>query len=488
MEPFIALPISLPHQGSRQLLRDLHRQLRAAITNGRLRPGMRLPSTRVLAATCRVSRNTAVAAYELLFSEGYVSARRGSGTRVADSLPLPSSAKTIMDTRGSDRRLSRPFRGRDARSHSSRGAVQPFSFQIGIPDPRSFPAVVWRRLSNRVLRDARLQPAYESDPQGQESLRREIARYVSYARAVSCEANDIVVTAGAQQAFNLLARILVTAGRTTVALEDPGYPPLRASFLAAGAKVSAVAVDAEGLVVDLLPPHSRVICVTPSHQFPLGSVMSARRRSELLDFAQARRAVIIEDDYDGEFRFGDRPLDALQTLDRAASVFYVGTFSKSLLPGVRLAYIVAPSWARNALISAKALADGHSCTFTQDTLAAMIAQGHLARHVRKMQQIYAGRRKTLLAGLRSDCAQWLEAIPSAAGLHIAAECKVPVREGALVAAARKLGVHVHALGAYYVRRPIKRGLLFGFGAIEESAIGEGLTRLQRALRLSRASA
>ncbi len=160
-----------------------------------------------------------------------------------------------------------------------------------------------------------------------------------FARCVQGERYGHLVLAGAQQAFDLLARVLVTGGRTTVAVEDPGYPPLRATFLAAGAKVSAVGVDAEGLVVHQLPPQARVICVTPSHQFPLGGVMSARRRSELLDFAQTRRAVIVEDDYDGEFRFGDRPLDALQTLDRAASVFYVGTFSKSLLPGVRLAWL-----------------------------------------------------------------------------------------------------------------------------------------------------
>ena len=382
MEPFMALPISLPQRGSRLLLRDLHRQLRAAITDGRLGAGARLPSTRTLASTCGVSRNTAVAAYELLLSEGYVVAMRGSGTRVADSLPLPPRAKGIAGASGDDRRLNPVWRKHTLPPRMNQRAVLPFSFQIGIPDPRSFPAEVWRRLSGRVLRTVRLQPAYPIDAQGRAPLRREIARYVSYTRAVSCEADDVVVTAGAQQAFDLLARVLVTPGRTTVAVEDPGYPPLRASFQAAGAKVSAVGVDAEGLVVGLLPPQARVICVTPSHQFPLGSVMSARRRSELLDFAQTRRAVIIEDDYDGEFRFGDRPLDALQTLDRAGSVFYVGTFSKSLLPGVRLAYIVAPPWARPALIAAKAVADGHCCTLIQDTLTALIAEGHLARHVR----------------------------------------------------------------------------------------------------------
>lgn len=483
MEPLIALPISLPPRGSRLLLRDLHRQLRTAITNGRLRPGARLPSTRTLASSYRVSRNTAVAAYELLLSEGYVVSRPGSGTRVAELLPLPPKAKGVVDIRGNDRRLNRHWRGRVAPLRASSDAALPFSFQMGAPDPRGFPAAVWRRLSNRVLRNVRSQPALVTNSQGQEALRREIARYVSFTRAVSCEADDVVVTAGAQQAFDLLARVLVTPGRTTVALEDPGYPPLRASFHAAGAKVSAVAVDGEGLAVDRIPPQSRVICVTPSHQFPLGGVMSAGRRRQLLDFAQARGAVIIEDDYDGEFRFGARPLDALQTLDRAASVFYVGTFSKSLLPGLRLAYIVAPSWARPALVAAKALADGHCCTITQDTLAAMIGEGHLARHVRKMQQIYAGRRAALLEGLKATCSDWLDPILSVAGLHIAAVSKMTMDDGALVAEARKLGVRVHPLGAFYVRRPAKRGLVFGYGMIEENDIAEGLVRLRRALRL-----
>jgi GntR family transcriptional regulator/MocR family aminotransferase len=486
MEPLMSLPISLPPRGSRLLLRDLHRQLRAAITNGRLHPGARLPSTRMLAAACRVSRNTAVAAYELLLSEGYVTAQPGSGTRVADSLPRPPRIGAILDQQGSDIRLAGMWRGREA-PHVGAGVAMPFSFQIGVPDLPSFPADVWRRLSNRVLRKMRSPSAYAADPQGHAPLRREIAGYVSYSRAVSCDADDVIVTAGAQQAFDLLARVLVTRGRTVVALEEPGYQPLRASFRAAGAALRSVAVDAEGLAVRLLPARARVICVTPSHQFPLGHVMSARRRSELLDFARAHRAVIIEDDYDGEFRFGGRPLDALQTLDRAASVFYVGTFSKSLNPGLRLGYIVVPRWARQALVAAKALADGYCCTLTQETLASLIAEGHLARHVRKLQQIYAGRRRVLLEGLRTICADWLDPIPSAAGLHIAAWTKTRVDDAELVAEARKLGVHVHAIGAHCARRPPRRGLLFGYGAIEEDAIAEGLTRVRRVLRTADAS-
>src|SRR6185436_17297532 len=214
------------------------------------------------------------------------------------------------------------------------------------------------------------------------------ARHVSFARAVACDPDDVTVTAGAQQAFDLLARILVVPKRTVVALENPGYPPLRAAFAAAGARIAAVPVDEQGLIVERLPAQAKIVCVTPSHQFPLGAVMSASRRAALLEFAQRQGAVVIEDDYDGEFRFTDRPLDALQTLDRTESVFYVGTFSKSLLPALRLGYIVAPSWARAALVAAKATMDGYCGPHTQNTVAALVRGGFLSSYVRKMHRVY----------------------------------------------------------------------------------------------------
>jgi GntR family transcriptional regulator / MocR family aminotransferase len=480
MEPLLGLPVALPQRGSRLLLISLRNQLRAAILDGRLKPGVRLPSTRALAQGLRIGRNTAVAAYELLLSEGYLVVRRGSGTAVAESLPERSNPAAETTRRGLERRLNRYWRGRAAPRRENSGATPPYLFQVGMPDAANFPYDIWRRLGGRIERRLRVGFPLESDPQGLPALREAIAQHVSFARAVACGPADIVVTAGAHQAFDLLARVLTTAGRTTVAIENPGYSPVRAAFAAHGARIAPVPVDEEGLIVDRLPAQARVVCVTPSHQFPLGAVMSARRRTSLLDVCRRRRAVIIEDDYDGEFRFADRPLDALQTLDRVRSVFYVGTFSKSLLPDLRLGYVVAPPWALGALVAAKQVADGKCSAMTQATVALLIRDGHLARHIRKMQRIYRGRRDRLLEGLHSGFDQWLEVLPSVAGLHVAARLK-SLGEESVIARGRDAGVGIGALRPYYAKNPTMRGLMFGYGNLDERAIGEGLERFRASI-------
>jgi GntR family transcriptional regulator/MocR family aminotransferase len=479
MDPVFEFPITLPAQGSRGLLRSLHAQLRAAILDGRLQPGLRLPSTRRLANAFGISRNTAVAAYDLLLSEGYVVSRQGSGAYVASLLPRHVEHRSTTVDPGNERRLAAFWRKPAATFGVPATPAPRLDFFVGIPDVTEFPFAIWRRLSSRALRAMSKRRFTYAPPRGQAALREGIARHVSFTRAVACAAEDIVVTSGAQQAFDLLARILVTAGRTVVAVENPGYPPMRAAFAAAGAKLVPVRVDAEGLVVERLPRDARVVCVTPSHQFPLGCAMSARRRAALLDFAQARGAVVIEDDYDGEFRFGGRPLDALQTLDRAECVFYVGTFSKSLFPAIRLGYVVAPAWAQRALIAAKRDADWHSGVLEQDTLAAFIAEGHLVRHVRRMRTIYSARREVLLAALKRDFSRWLEPIPSIAGLHLAAFARASVDAPALADLARRHDVGVSSLRGFYAGAPARHGFAFGYGAIDEPSIIEACSRLRR---------
>jgi GntR family transcriptional regulator/MocR family aminotransferase len=469
MEPLLPLAIELPARGSRARLRSLHQQLRAAILDGRLQPGLRLPSTRALAELCSVSRNTVVAAYDLLLGEGYLLARLGSGTVVAGSLPKPQGPGPISRVPG-DRRLNRHWRTAAAAADRPAGEPARLAFQLGVPDFAGFPRATWQRLAGRVARRQRLEP----EPQGSFGLREAIAQHVSFARAVACGPNDIVVTSGAQQAFDLLARVLTPAAGAMVALEDPGYPPLRAAFAANGARIAAVPVDQDGLVVDLLPERARVICVTPSHQFPLGSVMSVQRRIELLDFCRRRDCVVIEDDYDGEFRFGPRPLDALQTLDRAQSVFYVGTFSKCLSPDLRLGYIAAPLWARGALVAAKRAADGGTGSAAQTTLALLIKEGHLRRHVGKMQRLYAERRRLLLQALNGELDRWLEPLPSLAGLHVTAKLRRAGSEAALVERLREAGVGVGGLRPFYYGPPAMRGLVFGYGNIGATAIAEGV--------------
>ena len=479
MEPILGLAIDLSAAGSRRRLRALHGQLRRAILDGRLKPGLRLPATRSLAGMLGVSRNTAVAAYELLLSEGYLIGRPGAGTYVAEILPAHAAKqqRTAPDT--NDRRLAPAWRGvRPAPAMAERPALV-FDFRLGLPDSSQFPFALWRRLSARALRAFSRLPAIYGEAQGRPALREAIARHVSFTRAVACTAEDIVVTSGAQQAFDLLARILVTPGRSTVALEDPGYPPMRAAFAAAGGRLESVPVDGEGLRLEKIPRAAGIICVTPSHQFPLGVAMSHQRRLGLLQAAQARNAAIVEDDYDGEFRFAGRPLDALQTLDRAGRVFYVGTFSKSLFPALRLGFVVAPPWARTALIAAKQASDGHSSVLAQDTLAAFMLEGHLARHVRRMRKIYGERRTILLDALERHCADWLDPLPAAAGLHIAARLSRDVDARALARRAGESGIGIETLSRYAASRPAPNGLAFGYGCVAAARIEEAIARLAK---------
>jgi GntR family transcriptional regulator/MocR family aminotransferase len=351
-----------------------------------------------------------------------------------------------------------------------------------MPEHRFFPHAIWRRLSAHCLRSWS-KAAFSYPPsEGIPALREAIAQHVAFARAVACIADDVIVTSSAQQAFDLLARALVTPGRTRVAVEEPGYPPLRAAFIAAGAQLVPIAVDDEGLCVDQLPRDVRVVSVTPSHQSPTGVALSRARRAALLAFARANDVVILEDDYDGEFRFGGRPLDALQTLDRDGRVFYIGTFSKSLFPSLRKGYVVAPAWARAALLAVKQCADAHCDSIAQSVLAAFIRDGHLARHVRRMQPIYAARRDALLHGLRQDLDEWFEVIPSEAGLHLCARIRDPQHAPAIFALARQHVPGAQSTADYALHPPAQPALAFGYGAIDVEAIEAALRGFLQALQ------
>jgi GntR family transcriptional regulator/MocR family aminotransferase len=483
MEPDFELSITLPEAGGGGLLRALHAQLRAAILDGRLRAGLRMPSTRALAALYRVSRNTTLAAYDLLLSEGYLLTRARGGTYVAGTLARAARRTSPKSAAAPERRLN-PFWRQPPRieGHSSVALPPPCDFRLGSPDESALRFDIWQRLAARAMRSLARSGAGSAEPRGGLALREAIARHVSFTRAVACGAGDLVVTSGTQQALDLLARILVTPGKTVVAVEDPGYPPARAAFAAAGARVVPVPVDAEGLMVERLPADAKMVYVTPSHQFPLGCVMSMQRRTALLAFAQRHGAVIIEDDYDGEFRFGERPLDALQTLDRSESVFYLGTFSKSLFPALRLGFVAAPGWALAALAAAKQCADGHCSVPLQDTLAAFIAEGHLARHVRRMRQVYGERRQCLLALFERDFGGILTPLASSAGLHLAAYSAPSLDLKSLAARALAEGVGIYSLQAYYASRRGKPGLAFGYGVTGLDAIEQGMARLARLVR------
>jgi GntR family transcriptional regulator/MocR family aminotransferase len=482
VDPIFELAVALPPPGSRDRLRALHGQLRAAILDGRLKPDLRLPATRALADALGVSRNTVVAAYDLLLSEGYLVARPGSGTYVADMLPPPPPPREARGGAEPDPRLSDLARASRSPFRFTPPDEGGFDFRSGYPDAALIPFDIWTRLSARALRVSSKRSATYAPPEGQPELRDAIAKHVSFTRAVACGADDVVVTAGAQQAFELLARILITPGRTVVAMEEPNYLPMRLSFQMNGAIIRTVPVDEEGMIIDQLPPDARVICVTPSHQYPLGVVMSPRRRAALLDFAQANNAVIIEDDYDGEFRFGGRPHAALQTVDRMESVFYIGTFSKSLFPSLRLGFVVTPPWAKRALLRVKQTNDWCAPTMTQDTLASFIAEGHLARHMRKMRKVYGERRAALLQAIAQHAGDLLQPIEGDSGLHLSAWL-VPSIDALLIAReADQRGHRIQALNGFGTTTAALNGFVFGFGMMDARGIERGVETLSQMLR------
>jgi GntR family transcriptional regulator / MocR family aminotransferase len=481
MEPVLSFDLQVSAQRGGTLTRDLQQQLRGAILDGRLKPGTALPATRRMADALGIARNTVIGAYDLLVAEGYLSARRGATPTV--SMNVSRRLETRRERRRRLDRIHLNSAWREGSSpHTQPTGLPERCFRIGIPEHRYFPHEVWRRLATRSLRAWSKLPFHYHPSEGLPVLRKAIADHVAFARAVVCEADDVLVTSGAQQAFDLLARALVTAGETRVAVEQPCHTSMRASLEAAGARVISIPVDDEGLRIDLLPQDVRIVSVTPSHQSPTGVPMSLARRTALLEFAQRNDAVVIEDDYDGEFRFGGRPLDALQTLDREGRVFYVGTFSKILSPSLRKGFIVAPQWARPTILRIKECADSH-CDFTaQHTLALFIAEGHLVRYVRRMMPLYAARREALLHGIRRHLSEWLEPIPAEAGLHLTARIRRPSLVKTIQRAAEQFTPGAQIVVCQVSASSTKPAISFGYGVIDADAIKPALARLAQHLR------
>jgi len=494
MEQFFEIDLALPAAGSRGSARALYDQLIAAILDGRLAPGARLPATRRAKAFFGVSRNTAAEVYERLLNEGWILARQGSGTFVAHARPRPAGPHKRNVKLPPDPRLNEFWLRPDVtaaigfwRDAPGESAGRPgVDFRPALVDSRLFPFDVFRRVSAQQLRGLERKPARYKSPQGNQGnhfLRDGIVGHIALTRSVPCRPDAIVVTSGAQQAFDLLARVLVTAGQTVVAIEDPGYPPMRVAFSAAGARLVPVGVDEEGLIVEDLPADAGIICVCPSHHFPLGVTLSARRRKALIAFARRHRAVIIEDDYDGEFRYDGSFVEALRTSDAADVVFYVGTFSKCMLPALRLGFVVAPDWAVATLTAAKNCADWHCPTPIQAGVAGFLAGGHLARHVRKMRQLYKQRRQFLLGQLREHFAGRLVPIPSFYGMHVAATVPrgIDINLERVAKTLSESAIKIHTFDRYYLGPKTNSGLIFGYGAVDVQGVKHGLSALRKAL-------
>ncbi|MGW7545667.1 MocR-like pyridoxine biosynthesis transcription factor PdxR [Streptomyces sp. NPDC054770] len=467
--------------GQSDLSGQIYRQLRTAIHDGLLRPGDPLPATRELSRRLAVARNTVGVAYERLVAEGYADSRVGSGTYVRTAgLPAREAAAATNAT-GPGLRPRALWAGLSpwAAPEATGPVAAAYDFRVGLPDARLFPYDAWRPLIARELRLSGAGAVGYGDPAGHAGLRAALARHIGLSRGVRAGPDDLLVTTGTQQALDLIGRVLLEPG-DRVAVEQPGYPPARLPFLAQGAVVTGVAVDAEGLLVDAIPPDTRAVYVTPAHQFPLGMPMSLRRRTALLRWARRHGAAVIEDDYDSEFRFGGRPVETLQSLDRSGHVIYVGSFSKVMMPSLRVGFLVAPAALRTALRTAKYAADWHTAVATQAALARFVDDGLLARHIRRMQHTYAARHQVVVGTLTDRFADLAEPVPTAAGLHVTAFTRGPLADPGNLAArtrrARASGVAVHTLAEVTADRSARPGLVFGYGSISTPDIEPGLQR------------
>jgi GntR family transcriptional regulator/MocR family aminotransferase len=474
------MDIHITLQGRDDLAGQIYRQLRAGVIEGRLAAGERLPSTRDLALKLGVSRKTTLDVFERLSAEGFLRTRPGDGTFVADGLARVASRKA-QATRHRIETQAVWSTVPQALSMPEPGRTYELDFRGGVTNKSHFPFDTWRRCINHALRLQMRGRGEYHDCAGEQDLRLAVSRYLAFNRAVVSNWQDVIVTQGAQQALDLVARAVVRPG-DVVAMEDPGYPPARASFAALGATLVSVPVDDQGILVAQLPKRAKLVYVTPSHQFPLGMPMSLERRVALLEWAQQRDAVIIEDDYDGEFRFEGRPMESLKSLDRVGLVAYVGTFSKTIFPELRVGYVVAPVSLNETIRKAKQIADWHSSTLTQAALARFMLDGDFAKHLRRMHKHYEARRALLVAHLQGDLAQWFEPIVPVAGIHLTALLKNGLTEKDLVGGAVDPSLGLYGISAFYAGASARQGLLFGYGGIELDEIERAMQILGRRLR------
>jgi GntR family transcriptional regulator/MocR family aminotransferase len=484
----ILAAIPLDRRAATPLFRQLYLHLKEAILSGGVAASARLPATRELGRLLGLSRQTVLAAYEQLTAEGYLEGAVGKGTFVSASLPAAGGVTNV----DSAAPLVRPLSARGEAMAAAMARVRHHdgplrTFRISMPGLDLFPFEVWRKLEARHWRRRDVPLGY-AGAAGHPPLRELLCAYLKASRGVRCAPEQIIVTAGSQQALYLLAQLLLAPGEG-VWLESPGYQGALAPFAVAGARICPVPVDAEGMVVGYAAaryPDARLAFATPSHQLPLGATMSLARRLELLRWAESRRAWIVEDDYDSEYRYTGPPLASLQSLDRANCVIYVGTLSKVLFPGLRLGYIVAPPGLVEPLTRAKAVVDRHSPIVPQAVLADFIQEGHFARHIRRTRDAYGERRIAMLEALDRRMQGLLVCGPSDAGLDLCVGVTNRLTEAEAVSRALAAGVEVRPL-SYYANPgagpdcAVPPGMLLGFSAFTPAQIRAGMARLERAL-------
>jgi GntR family transcriptional regulator/MocR family aminotransferase len=478
-------------EGSGPLYRRVYQELKSAIQAGRLRPGARLPSSRGLADDLGISRNTVLLAYEQLGAEGYVTTQGRSVTLVANTVPSRSVQFASAALGDEEPRLSCAARHltRDpavppSASYATRPGIR-YDFRYGLPAVREFPRETWRRLlAARARGNTRDAYGYAS-PAGYAPLRHVLSDYLRRARGLFCEADQIVIVNGSQQGFDLAARVLLDRGDGAI-VEEPHYPGSRIALESAGARIVRIAVDQDGLDTSRLPGADagvRLACVSPCHQFPSGVVMSLERRLALLDWAARANAWIVEDDYIGEMRYEGHPLEALQSLDQHGRVIYAGTFSKTLFPALRLAYLVLPHALVRPFQAMKWVSDRFAEVLTQQALTDFIASGQFERHLRRSTARNAARRSTLIKSLQQLCGDRIEISGRDAGVHLQVWLNgvAPGEVGAIIERAAQAGVGLYSTLPYYARTPKRAGLLFGYAALTEAEIRAGIRKLANIL-------
>jgi GntR family transcriptional regulator / MocR family aminotransferase len=466
------------------LFRQIYLQIRTAVLAQHLRPGSRLPSTRALAERLGVARASVVAAFEQLLAEGYLTGKVGAGTFIAADLPQPFDRGPAPPPRSAAKPAATrmPSAAHDYVLDPA-GTIgdRPFNTGRSLIDARS--VETWRRISNRAFRTFGPIHLGYTDTRGLAELRQAVCDYLRAARAVQCDPEQILITAGTQQAIDLTIRVLLAPG-DSVWVEDPGYTMTYGALLAARVRPRPVPVDGHGLDVSAglrIAPKARAAFVTPSHQFPLGVVLSMPRRLELLAWARRSRSWIVEDDYHSEFQYSGRPLASLQGLDEAERVIYVGTLNKVLFPGLRMGYVVVPCPLLAAFTAVRYLADRQPSTLHQTVVAEFMRDGYLAAHIRRMRLMYREQRDVLVAALNRHLGDRLDVVAPVQGMHLAAFLRHGRNDVALADAARKQGVVVRPLSPLYHRAKPRPGLMFGFGGYPKQVIPSAVVRLTRAL-------
>lgn len=479
------LPLPLPHPPPHTpRFRWFYDELRSAILMGRLQPGARLPATRDLAREYGLSRGTIVAAFEQLGSEGYVEGKTGSGTYVSQVLPEELLQVGRVKAQGSLRRrrlaLSDYARRLQPMPTVERGAAR--AFRANLPALDAFPTALWAQVAARRLRRVSWRLLAGGDPLGYRPLRQAVAEYLNTSRGVKCAPEQVLIVSGVQEALDRTAHLLLNPG-DPVWMEEPGYPRAAIVFRAVGARICPTPADSEGFDLQFGKRRWRrpkLVYVTPAHQFPLGVTMSLRRRLELLEWARESGALIFEDDYDSEYRYAGRPIPAMQGLDRSGVVIFSGSFSDVLFPALRLGYLVIPPDMVDVFAAAESSSTHHPPLMEQAILCDFISEGHFARHIRRMRELYAERLEAFLEAAHSRLAGLLEIPPVEAGMQTIGWLKGKMSAEQAAAAAAKHEVDVVPLSRYSRARRT-RGLLLGFAAVDVPELRSGVERLAQAL-------